>query len=87
MTLFIKLARDKSTNKPLTNVEICKRMYEKFLELKNKYNGLDKLHEYYRLFGGSQNENDVMKFLEEINNTADYNTAQKLIANNILPIK
>lgn len=76
-----------------TNVEICKAMYEGLKQLRDHKDAINdrEAHRsedaFYRICGGSSNANEIMDFLEQINEAKSYEEAQDLIARGLIPVK
>lgn len=90
--MIIKPVRDKKTKKPLTNVQVCKRMYKQLTDL---YNGVGCQTEEEKdksrvlaisLCGGSQNFDEVYGWLKQINDAPSAKKAQQLIEDTLLPV-
>lgn len=90
--MIIRPLRDKKTKKPLTNVDVCKRMYK---QLTDMFNGVgcetEEEKEKSRLqaikiCGGSSNYNEVSEWLKQIAEAPTAKRAQELIEQTLLPV-
>lgn len=90
MGVIIKPIKDKKTKKPISNVDMCKRMYAELHALETgdpndseavkteKKVALDKIT------GG--NTTEVMSWLKQVAETQDERLAQQLIQSTLLPV-
>lgn len=91
MGVVIRPIKDKVTKKPITNVQLCKRMYK---ELKKLQDGKPTDSEQVKLSKRvmldkitGNNTTEVMAWLEKIATTEDERLAQSLIEQTLLPVR
>ena len=75
-----------------TNVEVCKEVYKILKAMRDGKPGWTEKYKekqqdkFYEICHDSRTAEDIMDWLEQINNESDYDKAQKLIQRTLLPV-
>lgn len=83
---------DPKTGKVVTNVQMCRIVRDKLLKIKNGVNCKSQKQKeqsedrFFAICNGSENAEQVMKWLDQICDEPDEDKAQKLIERTLLPV-
>lgn len=89
----IQKLRNKKTGRVYNNVELAKACYGELVKLRDGIGAQspaekDRMEDaFYRICGGSQNANEVMAFLKQVDDAPTYEEAQKFIARGLIPVE